>query len=83
MVALRTKIPIVRFKSHPTGAIRHCLKCDDEINNKVHNFYHCPVATFMWEVARDTIKILIGVSIKFDIRAALINFYDMKDRKLV
>ena len=62
MAVLRTEIHIVRFKSYPTGAIRHCLKCDDEINNTLHNFYHCPVATFMWDIARDTIKILLGVN---------------------
>ena len=82
MAALRTEIHIVRLKLYPTGAIRHCLKCDDEINNTLHNFYHCPVATFMWDIARDTIKILLEVSIKFYMRAVIIIFYVMKDRKL-
>ena len=54
MAAIRTEIHTVKFKSHPTGTVRYCLKCDDKINNTLHMFFHCPVATFMWDLARDT-----------------------------
>ena len=82
MATVRIELHLVKFKSHPTRIVGHCLKCDDEINNTLHNLYHCPVATFIWEETRDTIKILLGVSIKFNIRAVIINFYVLKDRKL-
>ena len=82
MAAKRTKINIVKFKSHHTVTIRYCLKFDDNINNSLHTLFHCPMATFMWDLARDIIKILLGVSIIFDIRAALINFYLMKNSRL-
>ena len=50
MAAVRTDIHIVKFKSHLTGVIRNCLKCDDEINNTIHTFFHCQVATFILDL---------------------------------
>ena len=68
MAAIRIEIHLVKFNSHPTGTVRYCLKCDEEIDNKLHTFFHCPVATFMWDIFRDIIKLLLGVRITFNMR---------------
>ena len=47
MAAVKTEMHLVKFKSNPTREIRNCLKCDDEINNTIHTFFYCPIATFM------------------------------------
>lgn len=45
MTAMRTEVHIVKYKSHPTGKIRNCLKFDEEVNDSVHVLYRCPKAT--------------------------------------
>ena len=70
--AMKTEAHIVRFMFYPTSEIRLFVKCDDEIYNTLYNFYHSPVVTFMGEIARDKIKILLGVSIKFYITHQLL-----------
>ena len=35
IAAMRTEIHIVKFKSHPTGKIRGCLRCNDEVNKNI------------------------------------------------
>ena len=58
MAAMRTVVYIVKFKSHPTGKIRNCLKFNEEENNSVHVLYYCPIAIFVWNIIRDGIKIM-------------------------
>ena len=82
MASIRTKIYLVKFKSQPTGTITHFLKYDDEVNLTLQTLFHCPVVTFMWDIKRDIIKILLGVSIRFDIRTAIINLYVVRNMKL-
>ena len=36
IAAIRTKIHIVKFKSHPTGKIMNCFNFDEKVNNSVH-----------------------------------------------
>ena len=53
--------------------------------NIEHVLYHCLVATFAWNLIKDGIRIMIGCSIKIDVRAALFNFYiienEMENKK--
>ena len=79
MAAIRADVYIVKFKSYCRGNIRKYLEWDEEINNSLHILYHYPEATFIWDIIRDVIKIMLGKSIRIDIRAALINFYNIKE----
>ena len=56
MATIRIELHLVKFKSHPTRIVGHCLKCDDEISNSLHIFLDCPLATFMWDIGRNTTK---------------------------
>ena len=82
---MRIEVHIVKFKRHPIGKIRNCLECVEEVNNIEHVIYHCPVAKFVWDVTGDLIRIMTGVSINVNVRAALLNFYtirkDMENKK--
>ena len=37
LAAMRTEVHIAKLKSHPTGKVRNCLKCDDELSNTEHS----------------------------------------------
>ena len=79
MTAIRTEFNLVEFKSHPTSNIRNLLKCDEEVNNSLHTLFYFPVASYVSKIARNVIKILVGISIRVDIRVALLNFYVIKN----
>ena len=49
--------------------------CNDPNNNTLHTLYHCPIATYLWQIARDIITIVADINIIIDIRTALINYY--------
>ena len=48
----------------------------------MHALFYCPVDTFLWNIARNVIKTMVSISIRFDIRAALLNFYIIKDEPI-
>ena len=56
MATIRIELHLANFKSHPTRIVGHCLKCDDDISNSLHIFLDCPLATFMWDIGRNTTK---------------------------
>ena len=37
LAAIRTEVYIAKLKSHQTGNVRNCLKCDDEVKNPEHS----------------------------------------------
>lgn len=45
MAAMRTEVQILKFKKHPTGKIKKCLKCDEEVNKK-SSYCHKPLLRY-------------------------------------
>ena len=74
MAAMRTEIHIVKFKSHPTGKIRGCLRCNEEVNNTEHVTYYCPFARFIWNIVRYLMRITVGNKKRIDEKATMINY---------
>ena len=73
LAAMRIETHIVKSKSHPTGMIRGCFRCNEKVNNTEHVLYHCPIARFIWDIVRDLMRIMIGTKIRIDVKGALIN----------
>ena len=82
MAVIITEACLAKLESNPTGYIRNCLKSNEDINNSLHTLFFCTIASFVWNIARDMIKILLGISIRVDIRTALLKFYVMKNISL-
>ena len=65
--AMRSECHIVKFKSHPTGVYRNCLRCGDEMNNTIHVLYHCPFAKVILNYFTIMIRIVTGIDFKINI----------------
>ena len=51
----------------------------EEVNNTEQVIYHCQLASFIWDIVRDLMRILVRTKKIIDVRAALINYYTLEN----
>ena len=74
MAAMRSELHIIKFKSHPTGELRSCAICAEEVNNTAHVLLHCPISLYIWDITGDLLKIITGIKLRIDPKLKLLNF---------